>query len=485
MQLNLLPMLPELIIAGMASVILVVDLYLPEPKGRFSFSAALLTLLAGIVAAVVGFNMAPVTAFNGMFIDDAFSDVTKIAICSVSLLAFLYSREYIIQRGFFRSEYFVLGLYAVVGMMIMASAAHFLVLYLGLELLSLCLYAMVAFQRDSTFATEAAMKYFVLGAIGSGMMLYGMSLVYGLTGSLEIAAVRNTLTSDYASNMILLLGIVFIIVSLAFKLGAVPFHMWVPDVYHGAPTATTLFLSTAPKIAAFAIVIRLLIGGLENLHEAWRDMVVILSLLSIAVGNLMAIAQANFKRMLAYSAISHMGFMLLGVLAGSMNGYAASLFYVLAYALMGLGGFGMILLLSRAGYEADRIDDLKGLNRRSPWYAFLLLLLMISMAGVPPTIGFVAKLAVIYAVIDVGLVWVAVAAVVFAVVGAYYYLRIAWYMYFEAAADEVSGPIEAPRDLRLMLGINACAMVFLLPFLSPILQLCADAIKSALGGFGA
>jgi len=260
--------------------------------------------------------------------------------------------------------------------------------------------------------------------------------------------------------------------------------MWVPDVYHGAPTAATLFLSTAPKVAAFAMLVRLLIGGLEDLHGAWRDMVVILSLLSIAVGNLFAIAQSNFKRMLAYSAISHMGFMLLGVLSGTANGYSAALFYVLAYALMGLGGFGMILLLSRAGYEADQIDDLKGLNRRSPWYAFLLLLLMVSMAGVPPTIGFVAKLSVIYAVIDAGLVWLAVAAVLFAVVGAYYYLRVVWYMYFEAPSADAS-PIDAPRDLRILLSINACAMVLLLPFLNPILEICTTAIKSMLSGFGA
>ncbi len=482
MQLELLPILPELLVAGMAALILIVDLYLTESQRRTSYVLTLITLFVVIVVLVYGFNAKPVVTLNGMFVDDAFSDVIKIAICAVTLLAFVYSRNYIETRKFFRGEYYVLGLYAVVGMMVMASAAHFLVLYLGLELLSLCLYAMVALQRDSLHATEAAIKYFVLGAIGSGMMLYGMSLVYGLTGSLDINQVRDALGPDQVNNVVLLLGVIFIIVSLAFKLGVVPFHMWVPDVYHGAATATTLFLSTAPKIAAFAMLIRLLIGGLEDLHVAWRDMVVVLSLLSIAIGNLIAIAQSNFKRMLAYSAISHMGFMLLGVISGTASGYAASLFYVLTYALMGLGGFGMILLLSRTGFEADELADLKGLNQRSPWSAFLLMLLMVSMAGVPPTIGFVAKLSVIYAVIDVGLIWLAVVAVLFAVVGAYYYLRVVWYMYFEQAEGRTEwSAADAPLDLRVLLGINACALVLLLPFLGPILQLCADAVKSVLG----
>jgi len=424
----------------------------------------------------------PVTVLNGMFIDDPFARVMKIAICGVSLLVFLYSRTYAVQRGIYHGEYFVLGLFGVVGMMVMASAAHFLVLYLGLELLSLSLYTMVAFQRDSSNATEAAMKYFVLGAIGSGMLLYGMSLLYGLTGSLEIIAVRHGVAALTADNMILLLGVVFVIVSLAFKIGAVPFHMWVPDVYHGAPTTTTLFISTAPKLAGFAIIMRLLIGGLEDVHGAWRDMIIVIAVGSIAVGNLTAIMQTNFKRMLAYSAISHMGFMLLGVLAGTATGYSASMFYSLVYAFMSLGGFGMVLLLSRSGYEADEISDLRGLSQRNPWYAFLLLLVMVSMAGVPPTIGFMAKFYVIWSIVETGLIWLAVLAVLFAAVGAYYYLRVVWYMYFEPSPDDAQS-VDPPRDLRVLLGINACAMVLLLPFIGPIQQVCIDAIAAVLGAF--
>jgi len=471
----------EIFIAGMASVVLLVDLYSARTQRKASYILALLTLAGAVALMISGFHIKPVAIFNGMFVVDAFSDVVKVFICATAFFVFLYSRDYVDKRGFFHGEYFVLGLFAVLGMMIMASAGHFLVLYLGLELLSLCLYSMVAFQRDSSSATEAAIKYFVLGAIGSGMMLYGMSLVYGITGTLQISSVRNDLSPDHVNNMILLLGVIFIVVSLAFKLGAVPFHMWIPDVYHGAPTAATLFLSTAPKVAAFAMMIRLLIGGLGDLYEAWRDMVIVIAVLSIVVGNLIAIAQKNLKRMLAYSAISHMGFMLLGIVSGTAAGYAASLFYVMAYSLMGLGGFGMILLLSRAGFEADDIGYLKGLNKRQPWYAFLLLILMISMAGIPPTIGFVAKLSVIYSVIDVGLIWLAVVAVIFAMIGAYYYLRVVWYMYFEPSQTD-SENVDAPMDLKIMLGINACALVLLLPFLGPILRVCTTAVRSMLGG---
>jgi NADH-quinone oxidoreductase subunit N len=374
-------------------------------------------------------------------------------------------------------------LFAVVGMMVMASANHFLILYLGLELMSLCLYTMVAFQRDSGIATEAAMKYFVLGALGSAMLLYGMSIIYGLTGSLDINTVRGVVAAQASpDNLILVLGLVFILVSLAFKIGAVPFHMWVPDVYHGAPTSSTLFVSTAPKLAGFAIIIRLLVGGLEDLHFMWSDMLIILAVLSISVGNLIAIAQTNFKRMLAYSAISHMGFMLLGVLAGTAIGYSAGLFYALVYAFMGLGGFGIIVLLSRAGYEADELDDLKGLNKHHPWYAFLILVFMFSMAGVPPTIGFFAKLAVIQAVIDVQLTWLAVVAVLLAVIGAFYYLRVIKLVYFDSPDDEPQ-PIEAPADLRFLMSANALALILLLPFMGPIQDLCSQAISSVVGAF--
>lgn len=474
--------MPEAFITIMACLILVVDVYRKQSRD-ICYVLTLIALAGGAYLCWHDIATESITVLNGMVIDDVFSDILKIVICTLALLVFIYSREYTKIRELFHGEYFALGLFAVVGMMIMTSANHFLVLYLGLELLSLCLYTMVAFQRDSPVATEAAMKYFVLGALGSAMLLYGMSIIYGLTGSLDIHTVRMAVAEQAApDNLTLILGLVFILVSLAFKIGAVPFHMWVPDVYHGAPTSSTLFVSTAPKIAGFAIIIRLLVGGLEDLHFMWRDMVVILAVLSIAIGNLTAIAQTNFKRMLAYSAISHMGFMLLGVLAGTENGYSAALFYILVYAFMGLGGFGIIVLLSRSGYEADELDDLKGLNKTNPWYASLILLLMFSMAGVPPTIGFFAKLFVIQAIIEVELTWLAVFAVLLAVVGAFYYIRVIKLVYFDPPAEEAR-VIEAPADFRFLLSVNAFAMVLLLPLIGPIQELCNQAISSVVSTF--
>lgn len=319
------------------------------------------------------------------------------------------------------------------------------------------------------------MKYFVLGAIGSGMMLYGMSLLYGLTGTLDMQEIRVAVSQHPDNDLVLILGLIFVLVSMAFKLGAVPFHMWVPDVYQGAPTAATLFVSTAPKIAAFAMMIRLLAGTLGDLHEAWEDMVIALSLLSIGVGNTIAIAQANLKRMLAYSAISHMGFMLLGILTGTAAGYSAAMFYVLVYAFAGMGGFGMIVLMSRSGFEAEEMEDWKGLNKTHPWYAFLMLLLMISMAGIPPTIGFFAKLNVFQAVVEAGLVWVVVVAVLFTVVGAFYYLRVIKLMYFDDPRGDAP-QVDTPLDTRVLLGVNACAVVLLLPFIAPVQELCVQAV---------
>jgi NADH-quinone oxidoreductase subunit N len=389
----------------------------------------------------------------------------------------VYSRDYLRIRGLYKGEFFVLALFALLGMMVMVSASHFLTLYLGLELLSLSLYAMVALQRDSGVATEAAMKYFVLGALASGMLLYGMSMVYGVTGSLALADIAQNLSDGTDLRIPLVFGIVFIVAGLAFKLGAVPFHMWVPDVYHGAPTAMTLFIGSAPKIAAFAFVVRILGQGLESQVAEWRDMLVILAVLSMAVGNIAAIAQSNLKRMLAYSTISHMGFMLLGILAGSQNGYGSAMFYVLVYALMSLGGFGMILLLSRAGFEADQLDDFKGLNRRSPWLAFMMLLLMFSMAGVPPAVGFYAKLSVLQAVVEIGYVWLAVAAVLFSLVGAFYYLRIVKLMYFDTPHD--AAPIVASRDARFILSANGLAILALGILPQPLMAVCVHAIGAS------
>ena len=389
----------------------------------------------------------------------------------------VYSRDYLRVRGLYKGEFFVLALFALLGMMVMVSASHFLTLYLGLELLSLSLYAMVALQRDSSVATEAAMKYFVLGALASGMLLYGMSMVYGVTGSLGLGDMAIALQAAPSMRIPLVFGLVFIVAGLAFKLGAVPFHMWIPDVYHGAPTAMTLFIGSAPKIAAFAFVIRILGQGLESQVGDWRDMLVILAVLSMALGNIAAIAQTNLKRMFAYSTISHMGFMLLGILAGSQNGYGSAMFYVLVYALMSLGGFGMILLLSRAGFEADQLDDFKGLNRRSPWLAFLMLLLMFSMAGVPPTVGFYAKLSVLQAVVGIGYVWLAVAAVLFSLIGAFYYLRIVKLMYFDAPLD--TAPITASPDARVVMSVNGLAILALGIVPQPLMAVCIHAIHAS------
>jgi len=319
------------------------------------------------------------------------------------------------------------------------------------------------------------MKYFVLGAMASGLLLYGLSMIYGMTGSLDIGVVRVALAKIAATDVVLLFGLVFVVVGIAFKLGAVPFHMWVPDVYHGAPTAVTLFVGTAPKIAAFAMVMRLLVGGLDHLAVSWQDILIIIAILSMGFGNVAAIAQSNIKRMLAYSSISHMGFFTLGILSATPAGYSAAMFYVLSYAVMSLGAFGMVVLLSRAGFEAERIEDFRGLNQRNPWYAFLMLLLMFSMAGVPPTLGFFAKWMAIQSVINTGMLWLAVVAVLFAVIGAFYYLRVVKVMYFDEATDTT--PIVARGDMRVLIGINALGLVLAMPWVGALMDLCAKAVR--------
>jgi NADH-quinone oxidoreductase subunit N len=357
---------------------------------------------------------------------------------------------------------------------------HLLTLYLGLELLALALYALVALQRDSVAATEAAMKYFVLGALASGMLLYGMSMLYGATGTLEITRLSEIIFDGGGKDVVLIFGLVFIVAGLGFKLGAVPFHMWVPDVYHGAPTAVTLFIGSVPKLAAFAFVIRLLVQGLgaEQLLAEWQQMLIVMAVLSMAIGNITAIAQTNLKRMLAYSTISHMGFLLLGILSGDLNGYGSGMFYVVVYVLMNLGTFGMIMLLSRSGFEAENLEDFKGLNQRSPWYAFLMLLLMFSMAGVPPTVGFYAKLSVLQAVVNAGYLWLAVAAVLFSLIGAFYYLRIVRLMYFEAPLE--TAPIAPRTDARVLLAANGLAVLVLGVFPEQLMALCMFSIQASL-----
>ena len=470
-------LLPEIIVSLMACLILVVD---QTRLNKFKDLPFLLTLLTlGLACMLTGSQVYEhsVIVLEGMFIDDSFANLTKFMICLLAIVVFIYSRTYSEQRDISGSEYYVLGLFGILGMMVMVSADHLLVIYLGLELMSLCLYAMVAFQRDSPNATEAAMKYFVLGAIGSGSLLYGLSILYGLTGSLDISTIHQLLMDSSSENLPLIFALVFIVTALAFKLGAAPFHMWVPDVYHGAPTSTTIYLGTLSKIAAFAMLMRLLVGGLESLQPIWQDMLIIIALLSIIIGNVIAIAQVNLKRMLAYSTIAHMGFMLLGILSGSEEGYVASLFYVLVYSVMSLGAFGIIVISAKKNDELDLISDYSGLNGRDPWMAFWVLLLMFSLAGVPPTVGFYAKLAVIQALVDAELVWVAVVAVLFAVVGAFYYLRVIKVVYFDDLSD-TPVPFQQSPNSRILLGVNAIALVAILPWVGTAIAICETAIAS-------
>ncbi len=470
-----MPALPEIFLLTMACIILLADLFISDKNRVLTYLLSLATLGVTAALTVAMHTSETVYTFDGSFVSDTMGDVLKVFVYLVTAVAFIYSRDYLLARNIFKGEYFVLGLFAVLGMMVLISAHSMLTLYLGLELLSLSLYAMVAFQRDSAKATEAAMKYFVLGALASGMLLYGMSLIYGITGTLDIGGVHTAIVGlEDSKQMVLGLGLVLVIVGMAFKLGAVPFHMWVPDVYHGAPTAVTLFISTAPKIAAFAMIMRLLVEGLGDLHAQWQDILIIMAVLSMLVGNVIAIAQTNIKRMLAYSTISHVGFLLLGILAGTQAGYSASMFYVIVYALMGMGGFGIIILLSRSGFEADKLDDFKGLNDRSPWFAFMMMILMFSMAGVPPALGFYAKFAVLQAVIGAGLTWLAVVAVIFSIIGAFYYLRVIKLMYFDKAED--TQPIETSMDMKVVLSANGLGILFLGLAPGSLLALCTAAI---------
>lgn len=468
------PALPEMFVLGMACLVLVADLFLDERNRVVTYWLAQLAVLGAALLTVALHTGEAVSAFNGMFINDAMGDVLKVFVYLMTAGVFLYARDYLRVRGLFKGEFYVLGLFAMLGMMVMVSAHSFLTIYLGLELLSLALYALVAFDRDSLTASEAATKYFVLGALASGMLLYGISILYGVTGSLNILEVSDYIAENTSTDIVLVFGLVFVLVGVAFKLGAVPFHMWIPDVYHGAPTAVTVFVSTAPKIAAFAMLMRLLVDGLGELHGNWQDMVIVLVLLSLAVGNIIAIAQTNIKRMLAYSTISHVGFLLIGVVAGTAEGYAAAMFYTVVYALMALGGFGMVILLSRAGFEADKLDDFRGLNERSPWFAFMMLILMFSMAGVPPTVGFYAKLLVLNAVVNVDMVWLATTAVVFAIIGAFYYLRIVKLMYFDKPED--ASPLVVSTDMRVALSTNGLAVLGLGIFPGQLIALCTSAI---------
>jgi len=477
-QTDVIAALPEIVVLSMAMFILLIDLFIKPANRIVVFMLAQATLL-GAAYITMTTHVASVTySFLGMFVDDPMADVLKLMIYLSTSLMLIYTRTYITLRGMFRGEFYALVLFAVAGMMIMVSGQHFLTLYMGLELLSLCLYALVAMDRDNARAAEAAMKYFVLGALASGMLLYGMSMLYGATGSLNISEVASSLLNGVQNRPVLVLGLVFIVAGLAFKLGAVPFQMWVPDVYEGSPTAVTLFIGSVTKLAAFALVIRLLAQGLFVLAIDWQGMLIIMAVLSIVIGNITAIAQTSLKRMLAYSTISHVGFLLYGIMSASINGFASAMFYIVSYVLMTLAGFGIILLLSRKGFEADKLDDLKGLNQRSPWYAFLMLITMFSMAGVPPTLGFYAKFAVLQAALQAGMVWLVVFAVLMAVIGAFYYLRIVKLMYFDEPKDKAA--IKSTPEMRWALSLNALALLGLGLMPQSLMNLCAYAITLSL-----
>lgn len=472
-SLNIAIALPEIFLLAMACLILVVDVYLPSDKRNLTYVLTQFSLIVTLVLLLSNQTDTRILAFNDLFVQDAMADVLKLFIVIISFGVFVYSREYLQARNIFKGEFYVLGLFSIAGMMLMVSANNLLMLYLGLELLSLCLYALVAFNRDNGNASEAAMKYFVLGAIASGMLLYGMSILYGLSGSLMLSEIAQAVTeAEGAQNIGMIFALVFIVVALAFKLGAVPFHMWMPDVYHGSPTAVTALIGTAPKLAGFAMIMRLLVEALGGLQADWQQMIIVLAVLSLAVGNIVAIAQTNIKRMLAYSTISHVGFILLGILSGTAEGYSSAMFYTISYAMMSLGGFGVIMLMARQGFEADNISDLTGLNQRSPWFAFIMMILMLSMAGVPPTVGFWAKLAVLTAVVDVNLLWMAVIAVFFSIIGIFYYLRIIKVMYFDDAVD--TRPLECGRDMQIALSTNGLAILALGLYPAALMSLCVS-----------
>lgn len=483
---------PELLLLGMACVIAIYDLFVTSPLRGATHRLTLLTL--AVVAVLTGYAAASgetISGFGGMVVSDPMGNWLKCFAAIAMMVTLVYGRPYAGARDMLRGgEMFTLSMLALLGMFVMISGHNFLVIYLGLELLTLSSYALVALRRDDLKATEAAMKYFVLGALASGFLLYGLSLVYGATGSLDIPTVAQVIAAGVDQPQVLVLGLVFVVAGLAFKLGVVPFHMWVPDVYHGSPTAVTLIIGGAPKLAAFAIVIRLLVEGLVPLAFDWQQMVAVLAVVSLLVGNLAAIAQTNMKRMLAFSTIAQMGFMLLAFVAGvgaggdgsnMANAYGAAMFYVVTYVLTTLATFGVLLLLTRQGFESEDIADLAGLNQRSPLYAGVLAVCMFSLVGVPPLVGFYAKLSVLQALLEAGgsaHLWLAVFAVLMSLVGAFYYLRVVKVMYFDAPTQ--TAPIEAPLDVRAVLSVNGALVLVLGIVPGGLMALCAQAVAAML-----
>ena len=452
---------PEMTLLGLICVVMMVDLFVEDETRVTTFWLSMASLA---ITAVVLSATAPVDqsfeVFYGAYVSDPFSQILKLGAVLFVAVSFLYARDYLRANDLHKGEYYLLGLFGLLGMMIMMSANTLLTMYLGLETLALSMYALVAVDRNNVLAAESAMKYFVLGAIASGALLYGISWVYGVTGTLSFNEISMAIAMDPSlNNLPLWFGLAFLIVGIAFKFGAVPFHMWLPDVYEGSRTPVALYLASAPKLAALALIIRILVQGLGELHETWSTMIMFIAVLSILVGNFVAIAQTNIKRMLGYSTIGHVGFILLAVFCGTGDGYASALFYTLTYVLSAAGAFGVIIVMSRRGYEAELLSDFNGLNERSPWFALMMMFLMFSMAGVPPFVGFFAKLNVISAVLDQGFPELAIIMVLASVVGAYYYLKVIWYMYFEPAEDKAV--LQASTDTRLLLSVNSVAVLAL------------------------
>ncbi len=474
---DLILLLPEDFLLGATCVILLIDLFARQKQRALTHWLSLAALLGTIGLILVDHDPAR-TAFSGAYIHDGVAAVLKVFILAITAVVLVYSRGYLRDRKLLIGEFYLLCLFATLGMMLLVSGGNLVMVYLGLELFALSTYALVAIHRDSGRASEAAMKYFVLGALSSGMLLFGMSMIYGASGTLDLAQIHQAVAMAMAAGgnhdhqTLLAFGMVFLIVGIGFKFGVAPFHMWLPDVYEGSPTAVTIFIGTAPKLAAFGMAYRLLDSGLGGLHPDWGMMLAALAALSLILGNVVAIVQTNIKRMLAYSTISHVGFLLLGLANGTPSGFAAAMFYAIAYAIMTTVAFGVILLLARSGFEAEEIDDFKGLNQRNPWYACIMALAMFSLAGVPPLFGFFSKLLVLKAAIDAGMMWLAIIAIVFAVIGCYYYLRVVKVMYFDEPADKSA--LELPKDLplRWLLSINGIALVVLGVMWGPLIAWC-------------
>ena len=476
-DLNLMPAMPEIVLLSALGIVLLVDLWTSDKNRYITHVLSLIALVAAAAAQWLVWVPQSVSTFSGMYIADGMSQLSKMVMYAATFALFVYAKPYNQVRDMFRGEFYTLTLFALSGMSVMVSAGHFLTAYIGLELLSLSLYAMIALRRDSADAAEAALKYFVLGALASGLLLYGISMVYGATGSLEFASVLANAYDGQANTWLLKLGLVFIVVAVAFKLGAVPFHMWVPDVYQGAPTSVAAFVGTVPKIAAVVFAFRILVTGLGTTVNDWTPMLAILAVASLLVGNLAAIMQSNIKRMLAYSTVSHMGFILLAFMAGAI-GFTAGLYYAIAYVVMGLVGFGVLMLLSNEAFECEEISDLAGLNQRHAWYAFLMLLAMFSMAGIPPLMGFYAKFAVIKALLSQGFVWISVFAVVMSLIGAFYYLRVVKVMYFDKATHEQG--MGSNTVAKVVLSVNALLLLVWGVMPQSVMEWCLRALENTL-----